>query len=66
MAQTGAIRGKILDKATKEPLPFASVVAEMNGTQVGGAHWILMVNIPSNHCNQELIPLKLLMLVTPT
>lgn len=37
MAQTGAIRGKILDKATKEPLPFASVVAEMNGTQVGGA-----------------------------
>ncbi len=37
MAQTGAIRGKILDKATKEPLPFASVVAELNGTQVGGA-----------------------------
>lgn len=37
MAQTGAIRGKILDKATKEPLPFASVVAEINGTQVGGA-----------------------------
>ena len=37
MAQTGAIRGKILDKATKEPLPFASVVAELNGAQVGGA-----------------------------
>lgn len=37
IAQTGAIRGKILDKATKEPLPFASVVAEMNGTQVGGS-----------------------------
>jgi hypothetical protein len=36
-AQTGAVRGKILDKATKEPLPFASVVAEMNGTQIGGA-----------------------------
>lgn len=36
-AQTGAIRGKILDKTTKEPLPFASVVAEMNGTQVAGA-----------------------------
>ncbi|MFN8153797.1 MAG: carboxypeptidase-like regulatory domain-containing protein [Bacteroidia bacterium] len=36
-AQTGAIRGKILDKATKEPLPFASVVAEMNGTMIGGA-----------------------------
>ncbi|MFN0187359.1 MAG: carboxypeptidase-like regulatory domain-containing protein [Bacteroidia bacterium] len=37
MAQTGSIRGKILDKATKEPLPFASVVAELNGTQIGGA-----------------------------
>ena len=37
VAQTGAIRGKILDKTTKEPLTFASVVAEMNGTQVGGA-----------------------------
>lgn len=37
LAQSGAIRGKILDKATKEPLPFASVVAEMNGTQVGGS-----------------------------
>lgn len=37
LAQTGAIRGKILDKATKEPLPFASVVAEMNGTMIGGA-----------------------------
>ncbi|MFM9008251.1 MAG: hypothetical protein ACKORE_06705 [Bacteroidota bacterium] len=36
-AQTGAIRGKIMDKTTKEPLPFASVVAEMNGTQVGGS-----------------------------
>ena len=36
-AQTGAIRGKILDKTTKEPLPFASVVAELNGTQVGGS-----------------------------
>lgn len=36
-AQTGAIRGKIMDKTTKEPLPFASVVAELNGTQVGGS-----------------------------
>jgi outer membrane receptor protein involved in Fe transport len=35
--QTGSIKGKIYDKATKEPLAFASVVAEMNGTQAGGA-----------------------------
>lgn len=37
IAQSGSIRGKIYDKATKEPLAFASVVAEMNGSQVGGA-----------------------------
>ena len=36
-AQTGAIKGKILDKATKEPIPFATVVAEANGQQAGGA-----------------------------
>ena len=35
-AQSGAIRGKILDKANKQPIPFATVVAEMNGTQVSG------------------------------
>ena len=36
LAQTGGIRGKIFDKASKEPIPFATVVAEMNGTQVSG------------------------------
>lgn len=36
-AQTGAIKGKVIDKTTNEPLPFASVVAEINGTQAGGA-----------------------------
>ena len=35
-AQSGAIRGKILDKANKQPIPFATVIAEMNGTQVSG------------------------------
>ncbi len=36
-AQTGAIKGKIIDKATKEPIPFATVVAESEGQQKGGA-----------------------------
>jgi len=34
---TGVIKGKIVDKATGEPLPFASIVAELNGAQAGGA-----------------------------
>jgi len=36
-AQSGSIKGKVLDKTTNEPLPFASVVAELNGQQMGGA-----------------------------
>ena len=36
-AQTGSIKGKIFDKATKEPLAFASVVAELGSAQKGGA-----------------------------
>ncbi len=34
---TGTLRGKITDKETKEPIPFANVVIEMNGVQAGGA-----------------------------
>ncbi|MEP7264172.1 MAG: TonB-dependent receptor, partial [Bacteroidota bacterium] len=37
VAQTGTVKGKIYDKATKEPLPFASVVAEMGGSNKGGS-----------------------------
>lgn len=34
---TGSIKGRVLDKASGEPLPFANVVAETNGRQAGGA-----------------------------
>jgi len=35
-AQQGALQGKILDKDTKEPIPFANIILDNNGTQVGG------------------------------
>lgn len=36
-AQTGTLKGVVLDKDTKEPIPFANIVLENKGTQVGGA-----------------------------
>lgn len=36
-AQSGALKGKIFDKATNEPIPFANVVLEVGGTLAGGA-----------------------------
>lgn len=35
--QGGAIKGKIIDAKTNEPIAFANVVVESNGKQVGGA-----------------------------
>ncbi len=37
LAQSGALKGKIVDKATKEPIPFANVIIESGGSQVGGS-----------------------------
>ncbi len=37
IAQQGAIKGKIFDKDTKEPIPFANIVLENKGSMVGGA-----------------------------
>ncbi len=36
-SQSGALKGKILDKETREPLPFVNIVVEIGGTQMGGA-----------------------------
>jgi len=37
IAQTATIQGTITDQETGEPIPFANIVAERGGTQVGGA-----------------------------
>lgn len=36
-AQTGSIQGKIIDKNTKEPIPFANITAYKSGSLIGGA-----------------------------
>lgn len=37
LAQSGALQGKVIDKATKEPIPFTNIIIESKGTQAGGA-----------------------------
>src|SRR6188474_3440254 len=37
VAQSGELRGKVIDKGTNEPIPFASVAAFRGGVQVLGA-----------------------------
>ncbi len=34
---SGTLKGRITDKATKEAIPFANVIAEVGGVQVGGS-----------------------------
>ena len=36
-SQSGALKGKVLDKSTREPLPFVNIVVEVGGTNVGGS-----------------------------
>ncbi len=35
-SQSGTLRGKVIDKDTKEPIPFVNIVVELGGTQAGG------------------------------
>ncbi|MDZ7743208.1 MAG: carboxypeptidase-like regulatory domain-containing protein [Bacteroidota bacterium] len=35
-SQSGTLKGTITDKSTGEPIPFANIVVELGGTQVGG------------------------------
>ncbi len=35
-AQTGTLKGVITDAMTGEPIPFANIIAEKNGNQIGG------------------------------
>lgn len=36
LAQSGTLKGKVIDKKTKEPIPFTNIIVEANGTQAGG------------------------------
>ena len=36
-SQQGSLKGKILDKATGEPIPFCNVIVEVAGAQQGGS-----------------------------
>ncbi|MFA4864102.1 MAG: carboxypeptidase-like regulatory domain-containing protein [Bacteroidales bacterium] len=36
-SQSGVLKGKVLDKDTREPLPFVNIVVEVGGTNVGGS-----------------------------
>ena len=35
-AQEGTLKGQLVDRDTKEPIPFANIIVENKGSQVGG------------------------------
>jgi outer membrane receptor protein involved in Fe transport len=37
LAQTGSLQGKVVDKETREPIPFCNVIVEQDGSQIGGS-----------------------------
>ncbi|MCD4745957.1 MAG: carboxypeptidase regulatory-like domain-containing protein [Bacteroidales bacterium] len=36
-SQSGSLKGKIIDKETKEPIPFANIIVESGGAMMGGS-----------------------------
>src|SRR5262245_22958862 len=54
VAQVGEIRGKVVEKGTKEGVAFASVAAFLNGAQVQGT----VTDIDGNYSIKPLTPAK--------
>ena len=57
---SGSLKGKISDKNTKEPIPFANIVVEIGGVQVGGA----MSDFDGNYLIKPIPPGKIDMKAT--
>ena len=51
-AQTGSLRGVITDAMTGEPVPFANIVAEKGGNQIGGT----TTDFDGNYTIKPLVP----------
>ena len=51
-AQTGSLKGVITDAMTGEPVPFANIVAEKDGNQVGGT----TTDFDGNYTIKPLVP----------
>lgn len=53
-AQSGTLKGKAVDETTKEPLAFATVIAELNGAQAGASQ----TDFDGNFTIKPLVPGK--------
>ena len=55
----GAIKGKVIDKATREGVPFAIVTVSMNGVNAGGAQTDLDGNFQIKPLNAGVYSVKI-------
>ncbi len=53
-SQSGTLKGKIKDKGSKEPIPFANIIVEAGGTQIGGT----TTDIDGNYTIKPITPGK--------